>query len=517
MSFTLNSGSIVYSIDNKDIFKSGVFTQGINSSVFQDLFSSPPSVLPTSGEIFFVNQNKNMVVVSNKPGETITFSNINLQDGSVINTTTSDVVSTNGQIFNSKYLNKIYFRVTNTTRPTYVYLTYDVATNAISIESTSPAYFIPVLTAAYEYGSGVYYIEADVLKRKDLISFNTVGFTSIPSKGIMAVGLKDTIITSRTSGSNVVVSVRSLSSPDTILANKTITASYADETYVTRKILSDPILFSDTAFMFHQPASSNSSFVMRIDGLGTSIINLSTVGNIAPPLEGFIGVTRGNYLFRRTSAVDLPVNSGKIKSYKFTKSTLAAVGLTMQNTTAGNFNIHPDLNLKPFKVKIVVPGIGPVPNRGVVIKDPNSGETIGEGETDENGKTEIDIQYPTVPDGSGGQTPVPPIVVVPPKPGDDPDNPPIPVVVPDPSDPDPIYGYYLHGCVVDKNDVPVSRVVLVISRETDKIVATGLSDAANNGEFTIPMMNNKQVIVMVKGTGGEVAKLYDYVVPLETE
>lgn len=63
-------------------------------------------------------------------------------------------------------------------------------------------------------------------------------------------------------------------------------------------------------------------------------------------------------------------------------------------------------------------------------------------------------------------------------------------------------GTTLHGCVVDKNDVPVSRVVLVISRETDKIVATGLSDAANNGEFTIPMMNNKQVIVMVKGTGG---------------
>ena len=79
MSVTLNSGSIVYSIDNKDIFKSGVFTQGINSSEFQDLFSSPPSVLPTSGNIFFVNQNKNMVIVSNKPGETITFSNINLQ------------------------------------------------------------------------------------------------------------------------------------------------------------------------------------------------------------------------------------------------------------------------------------------------------------------------------------------------------------------------------------------------------------------------------------------------------
>lgn len=505
MSVTLNSGSIVYSIDNKDIFKSGVFTQGINSSVFQDLFSSPPGADLVHGPIVFVDSGKKLVIVDTRDG--VTFSTVDLNTGVVVKSNRLNIGTSSISYFkNSTFLKKIYFKDGGFAN----YFEYDWQTNVASYSSTRPAYVADTAGLSYVYKEHVYYVVSGVLRRMHLSTYNVETFSGTEVDAILSIDLKGYLLTSakRLVGLDTVLFIdfRPMTSLSTVA--KSIQGTKAQANIFTGvEIDCDPIVLGDSAFLAMAPS------LYRVNGISSPTPSFSVVGQ-----TGYKVMKRGSYLFKPADALEGGRSLTKISYLKVTTDTTSVTSAsftTMQNTTAGNFNIHPDLNLKPFKVKIVVPGVGPVPDREVVIKDPNSGETIGEGETDENGETEIDIQYPTVPDGSGGQTPVPPIVVVPPKPGDDPDNPPIPVVVPDPSDPDPIYGYYLHGCVVDKNDVPVSRVVLVISRETDKIVATGLSDAANNGEFTIPMMNNKQVIVMVKGTGGEVAKLYDYVVPLE--
>lgn len=512
MSVTLNSGSIVYSIENKDIFKSGMFTQGINSSGLQDLFSSPPGSDLVYGHIVFVDSGKKLVIVDTR--DLVTFSTVDLNTGVVVKSNTlSNATSSVSSFKNSTFLKKIYFKEGGFDN----YFEYDWQTNVASYSSTRPAYVADTSGYSYVYKEHVYYVVSGVLRRMHLSTYNVETFSGTGVDAILSIDLKGYLLTSakRLVGLDTVLFIdfRPMTSLSTV--EKSIQGTKAQANIFTGKEIDcEPIVLGDSAFLAIATSGYDTS-LYRINGISSPTPSFSVVGQ-----TGANVIKRGSYLFKPAGALEGGRSLTKLSYLKLTTDTTSVTSAsftTMQNTTAGNFNIHPDLNLKPFKVKIVVPGVGPVPDRGVVIKDPNSGETIGEGETDENGETEIDIQYPTVPDGSGGQTPVPPIVVVPPKPGDDPDNPPIPVVVPDPSDPDPIYGYYLHGCVVDKNDVPVSRVVLVISRETDKIVATGLSDAANNGEFTIPMMNNKQVIVMVKGTGGEVAKLYDYVVPLEIE
>ena len=501
MSVTLNSWSIVYSIDNKDIFKSGVFTQGINSSAFQDLFSSPPGSDLVYGHIVFVDSGKKLVIVDTR--DVVTFSTVDLNTGVVVKSNKlSNATSSVSSFKNSTFLKKIYFKEGGFDN----YFEYDWQTNVASYSSTRPAYVADTSGYSYVYKEHVYYVVSGVLRRMHLSTYNVETFSGTAVDAILSIDLKGYLLTSakRLVGLDTVLFIdfRPMTSLSTVEKSIQGTKTQAN-IFTGKEIDCEPIVLGDSAFLAIATSGYDTS-LYRINGISSSTPSFSVVG-----LTGANVIKRGSYLFKPAGALEGGRSLTKLSYLKLTTDTTSVTSdsfTTMQNTTAGNFNIHPDLNLKPFKVKIVVPGVGPVPGREVVIKDPNSGETIGEGETDENGETEIDIQYPTVP----------PIVVVPPKPGDDPDNPPITVVVTDPSDPDPIYGYYLRGCVVDKNDVPVSRVVLVISRETDKIVATGLSDAANNGEFTIPMMNNKQVIVMVKGTGGEVAKLYDYVVPLET-
>lgn len=71
----------------------------------------------------------------------------------------------------------------------------------------------------------------------------------------------------------------------------------------------------------------------------------------------------------------------------------------------------------------------------------------------------------------------------------------------------------LAGTVVDASLAPVARKVMVFSRKTGRLIAQQTSSAVD-GSFEIFVYTTSQVMVIAQGTGVEVTKLIDNVVPV---
>jgi hypothetical protein len=71
----------------------------------------------------------------------------------------------------------------------------------------------------------------------------------------------------------------------------------------------------------------------------------------------------------------------------------------------------------------------------------------------------------------------------------------------------------LAGTVLDASLAPVDREVIVIARDTGRLLATTTSSSVD-GTFLIELYTTSPVIVLAKGEGAEVTKLVDNVVPV---